>query len=34
MAAPKKVIEEQKQKEEAIMQALADRMKKTMDELE
>lgn len=34
MAAPKKVIEEQKQKEDAIQKALAERLEKTMNELE
>lgn len=34
MAAPKKALEEQKKKEEQIQEMMANRLKKTMDELE
>ena len=34
MAVPKKVLEEQKKKEEEIANLLGERLKKTMDELE
>ena len=34
MAVPKKVLEEQKQKEEAMMEAEAERTMKTMGELD